>query len=149
MRAMPQRLSASTLKRLERRDAEDWSRIEPDVHELPGGQRLSDKIRSGSSPWPAIRFAAVYCTGFPADAFRILMSEGEFDIRWPLSFAGGIGRALAPPWTRSASHSSPQLGSWSGQKRFCPNTLVSRCCQHGMKNSGKPELSHYTPERHG
>ena len=66
---------------------ERWARIEPGLRELPGGSTFCDRVRQGSTPWPAIEFATEFCTGFPADEFRALRTAGDFDVRWPLSFA--------------------------------------------------------------
>jgi hypothetical protein len=39
-----------------------------------------------SGPWAEIR-EAMSCTGFPAAAFRRLLESGDFNVRWPLTFA--------------------------------------------------------------
>jgi hypothetical protein len=77
---------------------DDFERAEQHIRRLPGGREMCDRIRAtlvGESNtqdatealWTEIRFRLVYCAGFPASAFGVLCSGGDFDIRWPLTFA--------------------------------------------------------------
>jgi hypothetical protein len=68
-------------------DADSWSRTEPHLQGLPGAAAMCERIRQGAAPWPVIGGAMSYCTWFPAAEFRTLLASGDFDVRWPLTFA--------------------------------------------------------------
>jgi hypothetical protein len=68
-------------------DAELWARIVPRLQQLPGGASLCERIRDGLDPWPQIAEAMSNCTAFPAAEFGRLLASGDFDVRWPLTFA--------------------------------------------------------------
>ena len=68
-------------------DIEAWERIEFHLQGLPGGTAFCENVRDGHSPWRAIGSAALRCNAFPAEDFATLLSQGDFDCRWPLSFA--------------------------------------------------------------
>ena len=68
-------------------DAETWARTEPHLQGLPASSAICERVRQGVTPWPAIGRAMSYCTWFPRAEFSDLLSSGEFDVRWPLTFA--------------------------------------------------------------
>jgi hypothetical protein len=67
--------------------AASWARAEPDIQGLPGSAAICERVRKGDAPWPEIGGAMSYCTGFPAAEFGALLASGDFDVRWPLTFA--------------------------------------------------------------
>src|SRR5262249_52234259 len=66
---------------------EEGPRTELHLREMPGGAVLCDRIREGTGPWAKIRYAISYCTWFPNEEFAALLLAGDFDVRWPLTFA--------------------------------------------------------------
>ncbi len=68
-------------------NAEDWARTELHVCKLPGGVALCERVGKGISPWTELAEAMDYCTRFPAREFAELLAAGDFDVRWPLTFA--------------------------------------------------------------
>jgi hypothetical protein len=68
-------------------DIERWLVIERHLQRFPGGITLCERVRQGEVPWPAIGEKLLYCTEFPVVEFRDLLASGDFDVRWPLSFA--------------------------------------------------------------
>jgi hypothetical protein len=64
-----------------------WAAIESDLQKLPGGITLCKRVRKGEEPWPVIRDAIMDCTIFPSAEFYGLREKGDFDVRWPLTFA--------------------------------------------------------------
>src|SRR5262245_49976605 len=68
-------------------NAESWARAEPHIRNLPGAAVMCERVRSGVRPWPDIGGAMSYCTGFPEPEFSALLASGDFDVRWPLTFA--------------------------------------------------------------
>jgi hypothetical protein len=60
--------------------------MESQLREFPGGPALCERIRHGSDPWPEIAFALIRCTWFPTKDFNRLLANGDFDVRWPLTF---------------------------------------------------------------
>src|SRR5947208_2362641 len=68
-------------------NAESWARAEQHMQGLPGISTLCKRVRAGASPWPEIAGAMSYCTGFPVEEFNTLLAAGDFDVRWPLTFA--------------------------------------------------------------
>jgi hypothetical protein len=77
---------------------ESLGRAEENIRALPGGHDLCARIgeamcdpsalpTSTRAAWLQLGIDLVYCTGFPAAIFQFLRSEGDFDIRWPLTFA--------------------------------------------------------------
>jgi hypothetical protein len=68
-------------------DANSWLRTESHLDDLPGSAGLSARVRDGKPPWPEIGMAMSHCTWFPSAEFRALFVSGDFDVRWPLTFA--------------------------------------------------------------
>lgn len=77
---------------------EKLQRAEASIVPLPAGRDLGERIRSvlQSPPgdntgvshlWAQLGFDLVLCTGFPEEVFEALRVTGDFDIRWPLTFA--------------------------------------------------------------
>ena len=66
---------------------EDWARTEMHLRGLPGSAALCERVRNGAPPWPEIARALSYCMWFPATEFGALLASGDFDVRWPLTFA--------------------------------------------------------------
>jgi len=58
-----------------------------ELEDLPGGAVLAARMGSGIEPWPKIAYALEYCTWFPSEEVRTLLADGDFDVRWPLTFA--------------------------------------------------------------
>lgn len=68
------------------------------IRELPGGDEMCARITGSLSAdsetrtehdnsWLEIGIALTYCTAFPVHEFTFLAEAGEFDVRWPLTFA--------------------------------------------------------------
>ena len=91
---------------------ESLERAEENICALPGGRAMCTRIRAAMQDPPALPTATrsawlqlgidlVYCTGFPEAIFQFLRSEGDFDIRWPLTFAarywGASGGSVDKP----------------------------------------------------
>jgi hypothetical protein len=76
---------------------EDFRKAESRIRALPGGASMCDRILAAlqGDPgqmatrklWLRLAWDLFYCSFFPGDVFQALHSQGDFDVRWPLSFA--------------------------------------------------------------
>lgn len=77
---------------------DSFRRIEEPLCCLPAGRAMFTRIRAALTAdpamppetralWGRIGFAVIDCAGFPLPEFNALFAQGDFDVRWPLTFA--------------------------------------------------------------
>ncbi len=68
-------------------DGESWPIPQPHWRCLPASGAFKSGIHDAGGPWADIHHPMSSGAGFPTDAFRGLLGAGNFNVRWPLSFA--------------------------------------------------------------
>src|SRR5262245_34370686 len=101
-------------------DAESWARTEPHLHGLPGAATMCARVRQGTSPWPDIAGAMSYCAWFPTAEFNALHASGDFDVRWPLTFAAWYWGASGASVDQACADFLSAAGLWTEATEVLP-----------------------------
>jgi hypothetical protein len=99
---------------------DSWARTEPHLRGLPGSPAMCQQVRKGAAPWTDIAGAMSYCTWFPAAEFGALLASGDFDVRWPLTFAAWYWGASGASVDEACADFLSAAGLWDQALEVLP-----------------------------
>lgn len=110
-------------------NVEDWAITASHIQGLPGSTALGERIRraaldypwrKGSRAWREIGDAMTNCNGCPYRAFDILHASGDFDVRWPLTFAAWYWGASGASVDDDCAYFLSDAGLWDQALEVLP-----------------------------
>lgn len=103
---------------------DSWAKTVPHIRGLPGSESLCERVDGANPPWPAISEAMSYCAGFPSKEFAELLASGNFDVRWPLTFAAWHWGASGSSVDQACADFLSKNGLWEKALEVLPEYSV-------------------------